>query len=200
MANMFRLIVLTLLWCASTTHAQGFNDSACPAAFEVETTNNILGSLSTCIDNDPNFVYTPENCTSTSQKFIDSGWLSLNCRAAFDGLCGQTSANSAVEGQWTWSWMQDQGSACQAGLYQAADQSESISEDCCRRNFEIMLKAVTPANIQAGVVPDDAFNRVSVNIQPGGFPHTTVLFDGHLQGATNGVSVDGRSPSYILQG
>ena len=59
---------------------------------------------------------------------------------------------------------------------------------------------MTPANVQAGAVPDDTFNRVSVNIQPGGFPHTTALYDGHLQAVANGIPVDGKSPSYILQG
>ncbi|KAL8804858.1 MAG: hypothetical protein Q9200_005656 [Gallowayella weberi] len=45
-------------------------------------------------------------------------------------------------------------------------------------------------------------NRLSVNIAPGGFPHTEVQYDGGLESGMlnkNGAQITAGYPSYILQ-
>lgn len=156
-------------------------------------------------DSDDLFVYNAENCASTNQKIIPSGFPVIDCAAAIEAICGTTSNVSAVAGSWTWAWHTTQGSTCQAGLYQAINADSNgvgfLDEKCCLANFQAMNKLLTPTPGAAGKpqLDPEAGNRLSVNIAPGGFPYTAGQYKGGKLVNEDGLQMTTGYPSYILQ-
>ncbi|KAL9583239.1 MAG: hypothetical protein Q9203_005164 [Teloschistes exilis] len=121
--------------------------------------------------------------------------------------CGSTSTVSAVAGSWIWAWHTDQGSTCQAGIYQAIDAGSArgaglLDRNCCYANFRAMQRALAGGNPtdQSGLVNRDRYNRASVNIALGGFPYTKVQYANGTIDNVDGVQVTPGLPSFILQG
>ncbi|KAL9602677.1 MAG: hypothetical protein Q9219_001667 [cf. Caloplaca sp. 3 TL-2023] len=174
------LFVSSLVVTTTLARSYSIQDRAavvsCPRQLQASQTpgvNNIV------FDTDNHFVYDPDNCTTTDQKIIPRGFPIVDCTPAIHAICGTTSTVSAVAGSWTWAWHTDQGATCQAGLYQAIDADSDgkvgfLDPQCCRANFEAILNAMR----QAGLDAWDDFNRLSVNIAPGGFPFTQNQFEG----------------------
>ena len=163
------------------------------------------GAYSIFYDNDPNFVYTNDNCTSTDQKVIAVSWYVIDCGPAIEAACGSTSTYSAVAGSWTFGWHQTGGSACQAALYSpvkidSAGGAGFLDSECCVKNFEAAVQALQTHHPQSPGHDYSAPNRASINIATSGFPFTRSLYDGSLQNEATGVQVDATLPSYILQG
>lgn len=190
------LPLLALSFAISICLAQ--STSSCPTIGNADVTP---GALTAFPDQDPHFVYSRDNCTSTSQKTISKSW-TRSCSTAIDSLCGNTNPNSAPVGHWTWAWFSDAGSACQVGLWQPEPSQPSspvgISEDCCRKSFSALVMRVDGL-LQAGGNVEDAPNRGSANIAKGGYPFAKATYDSG-QALTDGVQVAQGYPSFILQG
>lgn len=185
---------------ARAAHLAGPN--YCNQTVELHSTPGVYNVVP---DVDPNFVYYPENCTSTAQKIIPTGWGKTDCSAAIDAVCGTTSVNSAVVGSWTWAWHTTLGTTCQAGLYQAMDAGANdglglLDEQCCRVKFRAMLNILEVPTSPSQKVDAVSYNRLSMNIAPGGFPFTRAQSSsGNLVNA-DGMQVAAGYPSFILQG
>ncbi|KAI4096204.1 MAG: hypothetical protein L6R37_006983 [Teloschistes peruensis] len=208
------LLAIALL---TQTHAQ---EQACTNThFAVQTSkpnNNTRDALSTFIDNDRSFVYSPNSCTSTDQRIIPIDWI-LACQPSIQAVCDQipgppnTTAIPTTNDHWLWSWFSDSGNVCQAGIYRPSSLSPTnttLSVQCCWSNFQAMSDAVASAVLEpplraGGPEIDLRPNRVSVNIAAEGYPGTTGADNdsgGTLQVEFMGEAVEAGGVSYILQG
>ena len=184
----------------------------CNSTLQVSSTP---GLNSVVLDTDLNFVNDASQCTSTNQKIISTTWANLDCRAAIEAACGVTSdlTNDFVAQTWTWGLHSSPhgGSTCLAGIwgyeksniqlndYGETQVSKLLSKECCIADFQAMLRALK-VNETGGFVRGPG-NRLSVNVETGGFPHTSSSreSDGMVQ-IDQGKQVDAGSPSYIIQG
>ena len=182
--------MLSSLLITSLIAARAFAQDACNSA-QLQTSET-PGKFSIVLDNDPTFVSLEGDCTSSNQIVIGTPFQpSETCITPIRALCDGTSPDKAFAGSWSWSWMADTaGPTCQVGLFQPLDADNLLSYDCCGEFFEAMLN-------QAAASTDR--NRVSVNIQVGGFPHTAEFFGDGVQALTVGLQVDPTQPSFILQ-
>lgn len=198
-AMLFRVLLVAV----ATAKTYAYYGTCSSGIAVSNSNNNISGALSTVADNDPTFVYYPENCTNTTQQVISTYWTIHACRPTIDAVCGQIKSSSAVSGAWIWSWFGASGATCQAGIFQPTDPAFNVAapvqEECCKANFRAMLNAVASSEFVNGQVSPSTPNRVSVNIAPGKFPYTEVSVDGG-QSSFTGEAVNAGFPSYILQG
>ncbi|KAL8804069.1 MAG: hypothetical protein Q9182_002782 [Xanthomendoza sp. 2 TL-2023] len=155
------------------------------------------GRTSLIYDTDPAFVYNSSTCTSTNQKIIPPTWAN-DCGATINTICGSTADYPPLGGpavptvSWSWAWHTAQGSTCQAGLYQSADAGAVhgpgfLSETCCQDAFGKMVQGLRDGSIAVA-----HGNRLSINIAPGGFPHTVAKNENGTMVNADGKQVDAR--------
>ena len=182
--------------------AQGSMNGAdeCPAL----QASTMPGTYNIVLDSDPSFVYHPDNCTSTNQRFIQRTW-EQDCGPAIEAICGTSSSSNttiARAGTWTWAFHNEGGSTCQVGLYQeVTDRTKlggSLERECCINHFRAVA-ASFPFN-PADPLIHPTFNRLSVNIAAGDFPRTQSSFPNGLSAESSGGQAGIGYPSYILQG
>lgn len=184
---------------------------ACPGVIQPSTEP---GLYNTVYDTDPSFVYDPANCTSTDQQILPSSAWTYECFPAIEAACGSTSVRSGWPQSWTWGWHTTDGVTCQAGLYQDRNTTRQpnggvsfLDRQCCLQNFAAMHLNRPITALQVDTNEPDAsspynrqnWNRLSVNIAPGGFPHTVSSDRSGSLVNVNGVQAVPGQPSYILQ-
>lgn len=77
--------------------------------------------------------------------------------------------------------------------------AERLTRECCVQNFQAALKVMTARNTLATIPETTTPNRASINIAPGGFPFTRILYPNGIQIDAPGMQVDFSLPTYILQ-
>lgn len=190
----------TLLFFLAIGHAFAQSTPTCPAI----SIGAARGAFAAFPDRDPNFLYSRDNCSSTSQKIISDYWTS-SCQIAIQNVCSSTSPNSANVGSWNWAWSNDRGQTCQVSIWQPeAPQSTSsvkspvgITTDCCVSTFQALVNTTaSQISDNGGALPP---NRGSINIAQEGYPFALATVDG-TQTLTDGVQVTQGYPSFVIQG
>ncbi|KAL6715400.1 hypothetical protein ACLMJK_006361 [Lecanora helva] len=111
---MLSLLLFTCLYLFQPTTLAATTSQLCSTRIQTSTTP---AGYSIYYDNDPTFVYTDENCTSTDQKLINPAWYLGICTPAISAACASTSNDSAITDNWTFGWYEEGDSLSSSAVF-----------------------------------------------------------------------------------